>query len=72
MAVERGPFKGAVGAVIAAVIVIGVLVWLPAARLFLALAVAAGVIIAGGLYLWHRYKPVKLDDYNQKRPLGLG
>ncbi len=71
MAVERGPFKGAVGAVIAAVIVIGVLVWLPAARLFLGLAVVAGLIIAAGLYLWHKYKPVKVDDYNQKKPLGL-
>jgi hypothetical protein len=71
MAVQRGPLKGAAGAVIAAIIVIGVLVWLPVARLFLALAVVAGIIIAGGLYLWHKYKPAKTDDYNQKRPLGL-
>ncbi len=71
MAVKKGPFKGAAGAVIAAIIVIGVLVWLPVARLFLALALAAGIIIAGGLYLWYKYKPVKVNDYNKKRPLGL-
>ncbi len=71
MAVQKGPFKGAVGAAIAAIIVIGVLVWLPVARLFLALAAIAGVIIASGLYLWHKYKPVKVNDYDKKRPLGL-
>ena len=71
MGAEKGPLKGAAGIVVAAAVVLGVLLWLPAARWFLALAIVVGVLIAGGLYLWHKYKPVKTDDYNDKRPLGL-
>lgn len=59
------------GVVITVAVVIAVLLWLPAARWFLLFAMLAGVVIAGGLYLWHKHRPVKVDDYNQKRPLGL-
>jgi len=53
------------------VIVIGVLIWLPAARWFLLFAVLVGIVIALGMHLWHKRRPVKVDDYNDKRPLGL-
>jgi len=63
--------KGSAGLVITAVIVVGVLIWLPAARWFLLFAVLVGIVIAVGMHLWHKRRPVKVDDYNDKRPLGL-
>jgi hypothetical protein len=63
--------KGSAGLVITAVIVIGVLIWLPAARWFLLFAVLVGIVIALAMHLWHQKRPVKVDDSNDKRPLGL-
>lgn len=57
----------------AAVLVVAVLlIWLPAYRLFFAFSVLIGIGIAGILYLWYRYKPIKAEDVHPpKRPLGL-
>ena len=59
-------------ALIAAVAVVGVLlISLPAYRLFFLISVLIGLVIAGGLTLWHRLHPIKDVDVNNKRPLGL-
>ena len=59
-------------ALIAAVAVVGVLlISLPAYRLFFLISVLIGLVIAGGLTLWHRLHPIKEVDVNNKRPLGL-
>jgi len=59
-------------ALIAAVAVVGVLlISLPAYRLFFLISVLIGLVIAGGLTLWHRFHPIREVDVNNKRPLGL-
>ena len=67
---ERGPARGVVGLIVVGVAVAVLVIMLPAARWFFVISVAAGVIIAGGLHLWHRYRPVKEADVD-KRPLKL-
>lgn len=57
--------------VTAIAIVIATLIWLPAYRLFFALSLGIGVLVAGGLHLWHRLRPVREEHIDNKRPLGL-
>jgi len=47
------------------------LITLPAYRLFFLISVLIGLVIAGGLALWHRLRPIKETDVENKRPLGL-
>jgi len=68
----RSFLKSGLGLIAIAAVVIAFLIWLPPARWFLVISVAIGVLIAGGLHLWHRYKPIKEEDVDDKRPLKLG
>jgi hypothetical protein len=63
--------RGTAALITAALIIAITLIWLPAYRIFFAISVAIGVLVAGGLYLWHRFRPVRDDDISPKRPLGL-
>lgn len=63
--------KGTTGLLIAAAIMIAVLVAFPAYRVFFAISVGIGVIVAGILYLRNKYRPVTDKDIENKRPLGL-
>ena len=65
------PVRGAAALVIAAAIVAGTAIWLPAYRWFLLISIGVGVAVASGLYLWHKLRPVNEDDVENKRPLGL-
>jgi hypothetical protein len=47
------------------------LIMLPAYRWFFLISVLIGLVIAGGLALWHRLHPIKEQDVEPKRPLGL-
>lgn len=68
---SRGFLRGA-GALLVAVTVVSVLlIMLPAYRWFFLISIAIGVVVAGILYLWNKYKPVNEEDINHKRPLGL-
>jgi uncharacterized iron-regulated membrane protein len=65
-------------AVIIIAVITGLLIWLPASRRFLLglaiailICVAIGVIVAAILHLWHKHKPLKDEDVETKRPLGL-
>ncbi len=69
-------FKGPLGLVIAIAVVAVLLIGLPAYRWFILcfflISAAIGLGVAGILFLWHRYKPIKeagVED--NKRPLGL-
>jgi hypothetical protein len=62
--------KGTAGLIVAVGVVVLLLVALPAYRLFFAISVGIGVVVAGLLYLWHKFKPVKPEDVD-KRPLKL-
>jgi membrane protein implicated in regulation of membrane protease activity len=65
------PVRGTAALLTAALIVAVTLIWLPAYRLFFAISVGFGVVVAAALYLWHRFRPVREEDIENKRPLGL-
>jgi hypothetical protein len=63
--------KGTTGLIIAAAIIVAVLIAFPAYRVFFAISVGIGVIVAGILYLRNKYRPLTDKDVDNKRPLGL-
>jgi hypothetical protein len=65
------PIRGTTALAVATAIVAATAIWLPAYRWFLLISVAIGAAVAGGLYLWHEFRPVRDDDVENKRPLGL-
>jgi len=68
---SRGFLRGAGAMLIAVAVVAVLLIMLPAYRWFFLISIAIGLMVAGILYLWNRYKPVKEEDVHGKRPLGL-
>jgi hypothetical protein len=67
----RIPVRGTAALITAALIVAITLIWLPAYRIFFAISVGIGIVVAGGLFLWHKFRPVREEEVNNKRPLGL-
>jgi hypothetical protein len=67
----RSFLKGKASLMIAIAVVVVVMIDFPAYRLFFAISVGIGVLFAGVIYLWHKYRPLKEEDINNKRPLGL-
>lgn len=65
-----GRSKGTLFAVIALVFVLLMIIFFPAARIFLAISVVIGIVVAVILHFVNR-RPVKLPDEENKRPLGL-
>jgi hypothetical protein len=63
--------KGSAGLIVAVAVVAVLLIMLPAYRWFFLISVLIGLLIAGGLTLWHRLHPIKEQDVETKRPLGL-
>jgi MFS family permease len=68
---SRKFLQGASGLVITLLIVGILLIALPAYRWFFLVSVLLGLAIAGLLLLWHKLRPIKEDDVNHRRPLGL-
>lgn len=58
--------------VIAIAVVAVVLVAFPAYRLFFAISVGIGLGVAAALFLWHKLRPIREEDVENKHPLGLG
>ena len=50
---------------------LGLLVGFPAYRWFFAISLGIGVVVALILFLWHRLRPVRAEDVEDKRPLKL-
>ncbi len=63
--------KGSAGLIVAVAVVAVLLIMLPACRLFFLISVLIGFVIAGALTIWYRLHPVKEQDVETKRPLGL-
>lgn len=63
--------KGSAALIVTIAVVATLLIGLPAYRLFFLISVLIGVVIAGGLALWHKLHPIKDEDVENKRPLGL-
>jgi len=69
---KRGfSLKGTAGLLIAVGAVAAVLIAWPAYRVFFLISVAIGVAVAGGLFLWHKLRPIRDEDVENKKPLGL-
>jgi hypothetical protein len=67
----RISLKGSAGLVVAIGTVVALLVLLPAYPVFFAISVAIAVIVAAILYFWHKLRPVRPEDVEDKRPLKL-
>src|SRR5260370_38679380 len=63
--------RGSAGLIIAVVVVAILLIAFPSYRWFFLISVLIGLVIAGGLALWHRLHPMADQDVQPKRPLGL-
>ncbi|HZQ18673.1 MAG TPA: hypothetical protein VFA90_08125 [Terriglobales bacterium] len=63
--------KGTTGLIVAAVIMIAVLIGFPAYRLFLGISLGIGIVVALILHLRNKYRPIRDEDVDNKRPLGL-
>ena len=68
---ERSYLRGAAGLIAVLAVVVVLLLWLPAYRWFLLISAGIGVLVAGALYVWHKFKPLKEENVHNKRPLGL-
>ena len=67
-----GAFKGTLGLVSAAAVVVVLLVAFPAYRWFFLISLGIGVAVWAILYFWHRAHPIEEKDVQDtKRPLGL-
>jgi cytosine/uracil/thiamine/allantoin permease len=67
----RIPVRGTAAMLTAVAIVIATLIFLPAYRLFFAISLGIGFLVAAALYLWNKFHPVGEKDIENKRPLGL-
>jgi len=65
------PAKRWLGLIVAAAVIALIMVYVPATRWFFLISVLLGIVIAGGLQLWHKYKPLRDEDVEDKRPLKL-
>ena len=63
--------KGTTGLIVAAAIMVAVLIAFPAYRVFLAISLGIGIVVALILHLRNKYRPIRDDDVDNKRPLGL-
>ena len=64
-------FKGTAGLIIAVAVVGILLIAFPAYRWFFAISVGIGLGVALILFLWHKLRPIREEDIENKRPLGL-
>jgi cytosine/uracil/thiamine/allantoin permease len=67
---ERRPARGLAGLIVIAIAIAVIVIMLPAARWFFLISVAVGLVVAGGLHVWHKFRPLKEEDVD-KRPLKL-
>ena len=65
-------FRGATGLIVSVAVVAIVLIAFPAYRWFFLISVGIGIVVAGILFLWHKFRPIRDEDVENKRPLGLG
>lgn len=67
----RASFKGPAGLIVTVGVVAIVLIGFPAYRWFFLISVGIGIVVAGILFLWHKFRPIREEDVENKKPLGL-
>jgi hypothetical protein len=67
----RSRFSGITGLIVAIAVVAIVLIAFPAYRWFFLISVGIGLLVAGILFLWHEFRPIREADVENKKPLGL-
>ncbi|HZQ70226.1 MAG TPA: hypothetical protein VFA68_16990 [Terriglobales bacterium] len=69
---RRFPVRGTAALIVAIAVIMVPFVLLPAYRIFFLVSLGIGIVVAGILYLWRMYRPIREEDiHNTKRPLGL-
>jgi len=68
----RTSLKGPAALLVAIAVVVVLLISFPAYRWFFAISVGIGLGVAAILFLWHKLRPIREEDVNNKHPLGLG
>jgi hypothetical protein len=63
--------KGSASLIVALATVVALLVLLPAYRIFFAISLGIAAVVVVILSIWHKLRPVRLDDPDDKRPLKL-
>jgi len=63
--------KGRAALVVAIGTVVALLIFLPAYRVFFAISLGIAIIVAAILYFWHKLRPVRPEDVDDKHPLNL-
>jgi dolichol kinase len=63
--------KGSAALVVAVVTVVVLLILLPVYRIFFAISLGIAIIVVAILHFWHKLRPVRLDDPDDKHPLKL-
>jgi hypothetical protein len=65
-------FSGATGLIVAVGVVAILLIAFPAYRWFFLISLGIGLVVAAILFLWHKLRPIREEDVENKRTLGLG
>jgi len=68
---SRSFLRSGIALAVVLVTIVVLVVLFPAYRWFLLISIGIGVIVAVILYFWNRLHPVKEQDVDHKRPLGL-
>jgi hypothetical protein len=63
--------KGSAALIVAVGTVVALLILLPAYRIFFAISVGIAIIVAAILYFWHKLRPIRPEDFDDKHPLKL-
>jgi len=67
----RFSLKGSASLIVAVATVVALLILLPAYRIFFAISLGIAAVVVVVLYFWHKFRPIRLDDHDDKRPLKL-
>jgi hypothetical protein len=65
------PLKGRAALIVAIGTVVALLIFLPVYRIFFAISLGIAIVVAAILYFWHKLRPVRPEDIEDKHPLNL-
>ncbi len=59
--------KGKLGIILGAIVIIGLLIWVPVIRWFLAISIVVGLVMAAIIGWWNAHHEVKPEDEGEIR-----